>query len=246
VHNIRRLKHVCTFAGHNGCVKCIDMNTEFNLIVSGGIDRTVCVWDYRTKRLVRMLNGHRGPLIAVSIGPLSGFIATLTETQLRLFNINGETLSFVDFSDVLCLNGSISSVHGLCPPSAILVTPCADWQDGVVIVTGHNDGQFYLWRLRDVVSDSTALLIEPTIRQLFVSFTPTKTHRSSITVLKLHSTVSLTKSKQRDMVVKSFDESRSLDLFVGDADGFVSRWSPCKLDQLQHSDLQNIASFGFK
>jgi WD40 repeat protein len=225
------------------------MNTEFNLIVSGGTDRTVCVWDFRTKRLVRMLNGHCGPLLAVSVGPLSGFIATLTETQLRLFNINGELLSFVDFFDMFCEPNSIHSVHGMCPPTAILTTPCADWQDGVVIVTGHSDGQFYLWRLRDVVSESKTQLTsihEPNIRQLFVSFTPSKTHRSSITVLKLHSTVSPMKSKHRDMVVKSFDESRSLDLFVGDADGFVSRWSPYKLDQLQHSDLQSIQSDGFK
>jgi len=157
----------------------------------------------------------------------------------------------------------------------------------VVAVTGHDEGQFYLWRLKD--SDPPAADSEGDLgsvplsfglmrhkthsavidydvntpedinnagsaavggqtngprlsRQLYVSYTPTKTHRAHITALRLCSTS--TTVKGRDMVAKSFDDSRALDLLVGDADGYVSRWSPSKLDQLPHSDLQGIVRPG--
>ncbi|KAJ1421572.1 BEACH domain-containing protein [Ochromonadaceae sp. CCMP2298] len=76
----RRLLHVCTLAGHTAAVMCLDISTELSVVVSGGADSIVCVWDYRMKRMLRILE-HSGPLLSVSLNPIGAMIGTLTATQ---------------------------------------------------------------------------------------------------------------------------------------------------------------------
>jgi WD40 repeat protein len=308
--NQRRVCHVCTLVGHTAAITCIDMSTEFSIIVSGGMDNVVCVWDFRSKRLLRVLPDHRGPLLSVSINAMSGQIATLTLTQLRLYTINGELLSYANPSnpteggggllsmgraDRLHSNsyssGNIGSSGAVLPaPCVVLAAPCGNWQDGVVLVTGHKEGYVYLWKLGKPVLDddndddagtgagadasssgaespaaaaaastssakySTSSATSPSerkvtayvttnnkirFRELYISSVPMKVHKASITVLRL---CSVTAGKAKDSITKAVDESRELDLLVGDAEGFVSRWTPVRLDQLNSTDLGHVLS----
>jgi len=218
-YNKRKLIHICSFAGHTDIVSCVDICSEYALIVSGSVNGAVCMWDYRTKRMIRILDPHLGCLLSVSIGHISGQIVTLTSSELRLYCLNGELVSCFSFrGDGILLDMKV--------PTIAISVPCADWQNGVVAVTGHSNGQFFLWK----VSNGQK-------RKFSVCISPTKTHRCEITSLRLCSTSS---SKHKGIVSKSFNDSRSMDLFVGDSDGFVSRWSPQKLDQFQSTELLNV------
>lgn len=284
LNNQRHVVHVCTLCGHSAAITCIDISTEFSIVISGGADNVVCVWDYRMKCMLRLLGDHLGPLLSVSVNAMSGFLATLTAQQLRLYTINGELVSYVNPANPMgCrLNGT----DALSPPCVVLATPCGAWQDGVVLVTGHKDGYLYLWKLSKPVLDSEeegegeedeecvlnnnntssptvvprkgspvpvtyeSILdrkVQPYVtttnhskfRELFISAVPVKIHKANITVLKLCSAVA---NKGKETIAKSVEESRSLDVLVGDADGFVSRWTPLKLDSLATSDLMQVLS----
>jgi hypothetical protein len=81
---------------------------------------------------------------------------------------------------------------------------------------------------------------ESQLLELFITSIPTRTHKASITVLKLCSTNYTIKSKE--IISRSLEDRRYLDLLVGDNDGYVSRWSTLKLDQLTSFDLLSIIS----
>lgn len=264
-HHKRHVNHICTLAGHSASIQCIDISAEYSIVVSGGLDNIVCVWDYRLKRMLRILSDHKGPVISVSISCVSGFIATLTTEQLRLYSINGELISYVNPSQPS--NNRISGTGILNMPTVVLATPCGLWQDGVVLITGHKGGYFYLWKLRKPIIDYSlseddnnesfnvnntknvnvnrkihsyiTVKNESKSRELYISSIPTKTHKANITVLKLCSTAT---SKVKEIVTKSFEDSHSLDLLVGDEDGYVSRWAPIKLEQLPGTDLIQVLS----
>lgn len=293
----RKLKHVCTFVGHFGPVLCMEISSEFSMLVSGGADRSVMVWNYRTKRMLYSLSRHNGPVFSLSVNSISGQIFTLTSNQLRVYGINGRLLSIVNIDvhesssssyDSFSSNSSSgwanssTSISAASSPRVVVATPMAEWQEGVVAVTGHEGGHVYLWRLRSLSvpravsfaelypkdfdaahynreslswtkqrvsavqeKDDRAekeLLLEgvPMLTsQLYISSTLTKVHTTDITVMRLCSTGAANRTK--DLVTKSFDDNRTaVDLLVGDADGFVSRWAPLRLDQLPNSDLHSI------
>lgn len=81
---------------------------------------------------------------------------------------------------------------------------------------------------------------ESQLLELFITSIPTRIHKASITVLKLCSTNYAIKSKE--IISRSLEDRRYLDLLVGDNDGYVSRWSTLKLDQLTSFDLLSIIS----
>lgn len=255
-------------------MRCLELSSDFSILVSGGADANVIVWNIRTKRMLCTLSKHNGPVISLSINPLSGQIVTLTSSQLRLYTVNGRLISFanIDSRESLHTNpergGFSSLLTAAAPPRLVIATPTAEWQDGVVAVTGHEGGHVYLWRLHNLSSPKNVSLSElypedfdaahysfsaseaelessperlSIASQLYISSTPTKVHRSNITVLRLCSSAGSNTNRTKDLVAKSVEEcGRAVDLLVGDADGFVSRWTPQRLDQLPTSDLHSI------
>lgn len=252
---LNKIEHLGTCWGHTGKILCIDMSLEYEIVVSGSNDRTACVWDTRTIKLLRVLGPkHTGPVVSVSISSISGNIASLTSSQLRLYTLNGVLLASYDFaisptsslpsssppSPSSHLTPAVTAVTAeerisITPARVVLAPPCAEWQDGVVAVTGHENGFIYLWKVKtsiDRSNDKQGRLI-----RTLVPTAPAKTHRGDITSLRLCPTVF---SKSKEIVERSFDDAGSLDLLVGDADGFVSRWTSLRLEQLPQTDLQNV------
>jgi hypothetical protein len=67
------------------------------------------------------------------------------------------------------------------------------------------------------------------------------THVNDITCIQLCSSLSSSRSSNRDVVNKTLEDVRSMDLMIGDAKGFVSRWTPFKTDLLPtHFDLNSV------
>jgi hypothetical protein len=45
-------------------------------------------------------------------------------------------------------------------------------------------------------------------------------------------------------ILKPFDGENNYELLVGDADGFVSRWAPAKLEQMSPAELHEAVESG--
>jgi hypothetical protein len=121
----------------------------------------------------------------------------------------------------------------------VLAPPCAEWQDGVVAVTGHDNGLVYLWKKQRTCE--TGADGKEVVGRHLVPIQLTKTHRAAITTLRL---CPLVFSKSKEIVDRSFRDAGNQDLLVGDEDGFVSRWSALRLDQVPQPDLATL--FGSK
>jgi WD40 repeat protein len=130
----RSLKLMGVLAGHSSSIVCLDVCVSNGLLVSGGKDARVMVWDLARCSFVRELPGHRVAISSVSINPTNGNMVTLSGPELRVWTVNGDVLA----------RCSVMSVRRSLPTCAV-ATACADWQDGVAAVTGHANGDVSLW-----------------------------------------------------------------------------------------------------
>ncbi|GMF29759.1 unnamed protein product [Phytophthora lilii] len=116
----RIFKQVAKFVGHTDAVVCVAINKvhimfcservrlslsllthnfhlhpcqEFNLIASSSADRSVLLWDLRTRALLHELGGHSTTVAHVSINGATGNVLTGTNTEIRLWSINGDLLA---------------------------------------------------------------------------------------------------------------------------------------------------------
>lgn len=182
------------------------------------------------------------------------------------FNVNSSSSGSADgFSEDTAIAHPADSNHAsdslvsgevVSAGSTMISVPCGDWQDGVIAVTGHRDGSIYLWKLSadlcaaaypmpaylintGAVGASTSVRI----RRLRIACSPAKTHRSEITCLKLcnpNQSSPNSANRSKEAICRTFGESRNLDLLVGDKEGYVSRWTTLKLDQLTQQDLNSL------
>lgn len=131
-----KLQYQAVLSGHDGYpITCIDLCTEFSVIVSGSEEGRVLVWDLRSLSFIRHLpTAEDNPVRSVSINSKNGNIMSLLGSQLMLTTINGK---------VLGERKSFSS-----PPTYAVATDCPEWmENGVVAVTGHECGKVCLWSL---------------------------------------------------------------------------------------------------
>eukprot|EP00607_Mallomonas_marina_P001896 CAMPEP_0182426334 /NCGR_PEP_ID=MMETSP1167-20130531/12816_1 /TAXON_ID=2988 /ORGANISM="Mallomonas Sp, Strain CCMP3275" /LENGTH=204 /DNA_ID=CAMNT_0024607679 /DNA_START=144 /DNA_END=758 /DNA_ORIENTATION=- len=155
--------------------------------------------------------------------------------------------------------------------TAVLAPPVADWQEGVVVVTGHSDGHLLLWKLqrslrvdaRSVASSSTSSGLDRPMddskrhsrsdamagdgksktsmrEELIVVCSPMRVHRAEISVIRMCSSQQATKTKP--LVSRCFEGGNTLELLVGDVQGWVSRWVPVRLEQLPMNEIQQVFS----
>lgn len=132
-----RLKFCASLCGHEGFpIRCLDISTEFSVIVSGSDNGRVLVWDMRTLTFVRGLQHENteDAVVSVSVNNTNGDIVTLVGSVLSLFDINGNLLA--------------RKKTFFTRPTCAVAPDCPEWmEDGVVIVTGHLGGEVFLWSL---------------------------------------------------------------------------------------------------
>eukprot|EP00943_MAST-04B_sp_MAST-4B-sp1_P002658 g2658.t1 len=132
----RILKLKGRLTGHNRSITCVSISTLNGIIISGSEDCSAIIWDISEMVLVRVLLGHEKGILSVSINERSGNIITGTIFSMRVWNINGALLAYVNTSEL----------H-LPPLSYILASDSEDWQSCVNVVTGHEDGKIVFWQL---------------------------------------------------------------------------------------------------
>lgn len=64
------------FVGHAGDVECVTFHPNSNYVVTGGVDRTVRMWDANSGGLARTLQGHVTGVTAVCVSPDGNHIAS--------------------------------------------------------------------------------------------------------------------------------------------------------------------------
>jgi len=205
-----------TLCGHDGGrITCLDISTTFGMIVTGGSDGKILVWDLRTLTFLRQLNqissrpcsAYDGcancfPIKSVSINHKNGNIVTLVHSSLRVFDING---------NLVAKQMSADELEGNSIPSCAISTDCPEWMEsGVVAVSGHLNGSVRLWSIN---YDNEQLVVRHKLQE--------PVHSCPITALRITG-------------------DRQETLLVGDKSGKMSAFSTLKLDQLSTSELSTF------
>jgi len=135
-----------TLEGHSLPVKCIVVSSEFSLILSGSYDRTCIIWDSNRFSFVRSLEGHKGPVVAISIHPYNGDIYTVdiadNKSTIYLWSINGEKITEAISDDVI---------------SAITVSSLKPGISENCLVTGHINGIINIWSASNLQPTKTII-----------------------------------------------------------------------------------------
>ena len=205
-----------TLCGHaGGKITCVDVNTRFGIIVTGGSDGAVLLWDLRTTNFLRQLqfdedarislfSGESCAASSVSVNSCNGNILVLVGCNLYMFDINGSIIASYSQHDWVERNTN---------PTYAVSTDCPEWmEDGIAAVTGHKNGDVRVWSL----DYNTSKFV---MRQLI----PDKVHSCPITSLTV------------------CGEAQDI-LLVGDASGKVSETRSIKLDTLNSKELEAISA----
>lgn len=119
-------------------------------------------------------------------------------------------------------------------PTCVTATSCAEWQNGVVAITGHDNGKVCLWGLQNLSADGPSKSIDfsdegsqqsnfstqGAVRQLRVMQVLEGVHSEAITAVRVH-------KDQREIV-------------IGDGSGKLSRWASVRVDELKDKELQDL------
>jgi len=130
-----QIEFVAALDGHSDEVRCIKVSSDFSIVVSGSADGTCIIWDKNQHKLVRSLDQHNGPIIAVDIHRYTGDIVVLDEEDkkkggIHLWTINGEKLG-----SRRCKPKPLSVVFSQVKPG----------MGRNVICTGHVNGEIKIW-----------------------------------------------------------------------------------------------------
>lgn len=176
------MKLCATLCGHAGWkITCLDICTAFGVIATGCAQGRVILWDLRTLTFVRSLRHNFReesqsssstatggsvmgsiiqPATSVSVNHSNGNIVTLVGPHVSVFDINGNLL------------GTENSLGAR--PSCAIATDCPDWQEeGIVVVTGHVNGEVRFWSLDQTTGKMS-------VRYLLVD----REHTTEITALR--------------------------------------------------------------
>jgi len=159
--------------GHRSDVQAIDISQDGLLLVSGGRDSTIVIWDFINKKKLKTLAFHGSIITSVKISPSSKYLASGGIDKLFIYDIEQErVIQALDCCDV------ITSV-AFSPDEKIVASACADktiyiyetksgnlitklkahknWvrglafsKDGSKLISGGDDSRIIIWDISDL------------------------------------------------------------------------------------------------
>lgn len=166
---IKELKY-----GHTDAVLSVDFSKDSTLLVSGGKDSVVVIWDLKTNAIARMLK-YNGAVTSVCISPDSRYVAYGGEgKKMNVYDLQTRKIinTYTDFSkDITSIAFSpdgqyIAVASGdkkirICKDSSLIATLTGhkDWvrnvtfnSDGSKLLSCGDDGKMVLWDISDMAS----------------------------------------------------------------------------------------------
>lgn len=119
---------------HTGPVIHVDISRDGKLIASVSTDKTLCVWDSVSRKLLRSFTLDCTRVIAVAISPCARIVAAAVDRSIKIWDLNVVTTS--------SNNGKPQKTHKLFEP----VNSVAFSPDGSLLACGAED-QIYVWSL---------------------------------------------------------------------------------------------------
>lgn len=107
--------------GHKGQILTIDISKDSTLLVSGGKDSTIVIWDFINKKILKSLKYHKGIITSIKISSDGRFLASGgTDKKVYLFDLklNQVLNEFADTDIVTSVTFS--------PDGELIVTAGAD------------------------------------------------------------------------------------------------------------------------
>jgi WD40 repeat protein len=204
----KSLQLLATLSRHLTAITSLDISEKIQMIVSASNDDSkVCVWNLNSLSFLRELKGHLSTIDAVCFNKTTGNVVTLSNSELKIWSING---SLIAKCSAAALRKSL--------PTTAISTQCGYWQDGIVAVTGHDNGDISLWGINWT---NTANKGE-NVKDLVCRRVLNGAHNKPISCIRIS------------------DDQR--ELLIGDYKGVVSRWQCLRLGDLSQAELSDLTS----
>ena len=123
-------------ARHAGAITALCASSGYSMLVSGGADCQVLVWDVPSFTLLRRLPPHPAPITCIAIQQTTGDIVTCSGPHLYVWTANGELIA----------ERTVGS-SGTDSVDAVAVTAVSSSGLDYVILTGCKDGAIKAWSL---------------------------------------------------------------------------------------------------
>lgn len=119
--------------GHSAAVRSVRFSSDGRLLVSGGNDNAVCVWDTASRQLVKKLRGHASRISSALFAPGDDRIISAS------YDHSVKVWSIAKYEEVRVLGGRVLKGHG----DSIL--GAAFSPDGRTVVTASRDRSAIAW-----------------------------------------------------------------------------------------------------
>ncbi|KAA6389415.1 MAG: putative Ankyrin protein [Streblomastix strix] len=116
--DLERLEENLCLSGHHLGVKTFAWSPKKKVLISGGIDHQICIWNPLAEKLIGILQGHSGPVISVAIDDTCGLLVSLAlDYTIRIWDIQLQRclqhISALDPALGVGLIGGPSGVNGV-------------------------------------------------------------------------------------------------------------------------------------
>lgn len=79
--------------GHSKQIMTLDISKDSSLLVSGGKDSTIVLWDYANRNILKRLSYHKGIITSVKISPDGRYLVSgATDDKVVLYDIGSDKL----------------------------------------------------------------------------------------------------------------------------------------------------------